>query len=74
MKKTFILEGLCCANCAAKIEAKVRKTEGVTDATVNFITTKLIIDGDEARWDEIIKKARKIVKKIEPDVNMAECR
>lgn len=72
MKKTFILEDLCCANCAAKIEAGVRALEGVTGASVNFITTKMVIEGEDGKIDDIVKKAKKIVKKIEPDVTVKE--
>lgn len=72
MKKTYLLDGLCCANCAAKIEKGVSEIDGVTSATVNFLTTKLIVEGEDAKMDDILKKTKKIVKKIEPDVAMAE--
>lgn len=72
MKKTFLLEDLCCANCAAKIEAGVQALDGVTSATVNFITTKLILEADDGKMEEIVKKMKKIVKKIEPDVTVRE--
>ncbi len=68
MKKAFRLEGLDCANCAAKIENAVKKLDGVTAASVNFMTTKMVIEGDDAKIEEIIKSAHNIVKKIEPDV------
>jgi copper chaperone CopZ len=68
MKKTFRLEGLDCANCAAKIEDRINKLEGVKEATLNFMTTKLVIDGDEDRMEEIIEAAKAIIKKLEPDV------
>ena len=68
MKKTFKLEGLDCANCAAKIENAVKKLDGVTSASVNFMTTKMVIEGDDAKIDEIVKSAHNIVKKLEPDV------
>jgi copper chaperone CopZ len=68
MKKTFKLEGLDCANCAAKIETAVKGLEGVTAATVNFMTTKMVIEGDEETFDGIVEKAKAIVKKLEPDV------
>lgn len=68
MKKTFKLDGLECANCAAKIENAVRKLDGVNSATVNFMTTKMTIDGDDNNFDDIVKAANNIVKKFEPDV------
>ena len=72
MKKTYLLEGLCCANCAAKIERGVSDIDGVTEASVNFLPTKLTFEADDSRLDEIVKKAKKIVKKVEPDVEIKE--
>ena len=72
MKKTYLLEGLCCANCAAKKERGVADIDGVTDASVNFLTTKLTFEGEDSKIDDIVKKAKKIVKKIEPDVEIKE--
>lgn len=68
MKKTFKLEGLDCANCAAKIEKAVKALDGVTSASVNFMTTKMFIEGDDTKIDEIVKAANDIVKRLEPDV------
>ena len=66
MKKTFRLEGLGCASCAAKMERDISKLVGVRSATVNFLTTKLVIEADESEMDRIVEKSRKIVKKLEP--------
>jgi copper chaperone CopZ len=41
MKKRFMIEELCCANCAAKMEAEIRKLDGVQSANINFLTQKL---------------------------------
>lgn len=70
MKKTFILEGLGCANCAAKIETAINKISGVEEATVNFLTTKMVIKGDDEKMPEIISEAAKVIKKIEPGTIM----
>lgn len=70
MKKKFILEGLECANCAAKMEKAINKLDGVKEATVNFMTTKLVIEGEDEKMPTIIKEAEKIVKNIEPQVVM----
>ena len=67
MKKTFKIEDLCCANCAAKIEDGISKLEGVESASINFIAQKLIINADEDKFDGIMKQAVKIARKIEPD-------
>lgn len=68
MKKKFLLEGLGCANCAVKMENAINKIDGVKEATVNFITTKLVIDGEDEKMPAIVQEAEKIVKKIESHV------
>lgn len=70
MTKKFILEGLECASCAAKIERAVSKIDGVRDVTVNFMTQKMLIEGDEDKMESIIEAAAKAVKKYEPDTVM----
>lgn len=67
MKKTFKLEDLDCANCAAKMEDAIKKIDGVNDASVNFMTQKLTLDADDARFAEIVRQAAKACKKVEPD-------
>ena len=67
MKKKFKLVDLDCANCAAKMEAAIKKLDGVTDAAVSFMTQKITIEADDARFDAIVKEAVKICKKVEPD-------
>jgi len=70
MKKAFRLEGLGCANCAAKMEDKISKLDGVSSATVNFMTTKLVIEGDDDKMAGILEHTKNIINKLEPDVIM----
>ena len=67
MKKKFKLMDLDCANCAAKMEDAIKKIDGVNDATVSFMMQKLTLDADDDRFDEILKEAAEICKKVEPD-------
>ncbi|MCI6569419.1 MAG: cation transporter [Dysosmobacter sp.] len=67
MKKRFSMVDLDCANCAAKMETAIKKIDGVHDATVSFLSQKLTIDADDARFDEIMKEVVKVCKKVEPD-------
>ncbi len=69
MKKVFKLEGLNCAHCAAKIEEKVAKLEGVKSVAINFMTTKMTLESD-ANMEEVVEKVKKLVNEVEPDVNM----
>lgn len=70
MKRNFRLVGLDCANCAAKMERKINAIEGVKEAVVNFMTTKLIIEVDDENSDEIFEKVREAVKSVDSEVEM----
>ena len=67
MKKTFQMIDLDCANCAAKMEEAIKRIEGVTAASVSFMTQKMTIEGNDARFDQIVKEAVRVCKKVEPD-------
>lgn len=67
MKKKFKMENLDCANCAAKMEAAVNKIEGVKEATVSFMTQRLVIEADDDRFDEIVKEAAAVCRKVDAD-------
>lgn len=67
MRKTFNLEDLDCANCAAKMEDAIKKIDGVKFASVSFMTQKLVIEIYDNEFDSVMKKVVKTVKKVEPD-------
>ena len=67
MKKIIKLEGLCCANCAAKIEEEVKRLTGVESASLSFMTQRLTIEVEAEQADEIMEEARKTAYKIEPE-------
>ena len=69
MKKRFKFV-VDCANCAAKVEAAVKKIDGVNDVTVNFMAQKMVLDADDARFDEILKEVEAVAKKVEPDCEL----
>ncbi|MCR5482623.1 MAG: cation transporter [Clostridia bacterium] len=66
MKKSYKLENLHCANCAAKMENNINKLEGV-NATVNFMTQKLMIEAEDEHFEEAVSEAQKVISKIEKD-------
>lgn len=64
MKKSYKIE-VDCANCANKMEEAAKKTAGVKDAVVNFMTQKMIVEFDEgveakAVMEEIFKNCKKV--------------
>ncbi|MBQ5324614.1 MAG: cation transporter [Oscillospiraceae bacterium] len=70
MTKTYRLTGLCCANCAARMERLIEKIDTVEEVTLNFMTTKLIVEMDEnavEQTEEIIMAA---IAKVSKEVVM----
>lgn len=70
MKKVFRLNNLDCANCAAKMEAAIGKLDGVTKATVSFMTQRLTLEVEDGRMNEILDKAEQLIRKVEPDCRL----
>lgn len=67
MKKTYKLEDLDCANCAAKMERAIKKLDGVTDASVSFLTQKLTVETDRDSLDGIMEEVVRVCRRVEPD-------
>ena len=67
MKKSYKIE-VDCANCANLMEEAAKKTEGVKDASVSFMTLKMKVEFDEgADVDAVMKNVRDNCKKVEDD-------
>lgn len=67
MKKTYKID-VDCANCAAKMEDAAKKTAGVKDASVSFMTLKMKVEfEDGADVDAVMADVLKNCKKVESD-------
>ncbi len=67
MKKSYKID-VDCANCANKMEEAAKKTAGVKDATVNFMTLKMLVEFEEgANPKEVMPVVRENCKKVEDD-------
>ncbi len=67
MRKKYSIE-VDCANCANKMEDAAKKTEGVKDAVVNFMTLKMKVEFEEgADADEVMRNVLANCKKVEDD-------
>lgn len=67
MKKTYKID-VDCANCANLMEEAAKKTEGVKDCVVSFMTLKMKVEFDEdADVDAVMKNVRANCKKVESD-------
>lgn len=72
-KKEYILEGLGCANCAAKIEREVGSLDGITAANLDFITKTLTVEFDEGLAEErLFKQTETIAKSHESNITVKE--
>ena len=70
MKKTYKIE-VDCANCANKMEDAAKKTPGVQDAAVNFMTLKMTVEFDEgAEPKTVMAEVLKNCKKVERDCDI----
>ena len=67
MKKTYKIE-VDCANCANKMEEAAKNTAGVKNATVNFMTLKMIVEFEDGQEPKaVMKEVLKNCKKVEDD-------
>ena len=67
VKKTYKID-VDCANCANLMEGAAKKTDGVKDCTVSFMTLKMKVEFDEgADVDKVMQDVRANCKKVEPD-------
>ena len=70
MKKSYKIE-VDCANCANRMEEAAKKTVGVKDATVNFMTLKMSVDFEEgADVKAVMQQVREACKKIDDDMEI----
>ncbi len=58
MKKTIKLIDLDCGHCAAKIQNAVKKIDGVTDVSVNFMNQKMVLEAPDDRFDAILAETK----------------
>ena len=65
MKRSYKLEELDCANCAAKMEAAINKLEGVEECTISFMLQRMNITADDL--DEVLPRVQEAISKVEPD-------
>ena len=71
MKKTYQIE-VDCANCANLMENAAKKTDGVRNAVVNFMTQKMIVEFEDGQEPKAVMQAvLKACNKVEPDCEIA---
>ena len=72
MKRVFILKGLDCPNCSAKIEKEVGELDGVTSSTVNLMNQTMTVQAGTSVATSLLDTVTTIVHSHEPDVEVSE--
>lgn len=67
MRKVYKINGDLCANCAAKIEDRIKGIEGVNKASVNFMMLKFTLDAQDDRFEAALEESLRAFSDIEPD-------
>lgn len=70
MKKKYLISGIDCANCAAKLEAKMNELPEVDNVVLTFATGQLLVEAPDL--DKALPALRKIADKIEPGTIIEE--
>ena len=72
MKRVFILKGLDCPNCSAKIEKEVGELDGVTSSTVNLMNQTMTVQAGTSVATSLLDTVTTIIHSHEPDVEVSE--
>ncbi|WP_052446644.1 cation transporter [Candidatus Soleaferrea massiliensis] len=68
LEKVIILEGLDCANCAAKVERAASRIRGVDNANVTFMTRKLFMEVEDGKLEQVMKELDEVIHRIDSTV------
>ncbi|MGI6205567.1 MAG: cation transporter [Anaerovoracaceae bacterium] len=70
MIKKYKMQDIDCADCAAKMERKIRKIDGVNDATISFMTQRLTLDVEDDKLDSVLEEAQRRVSKVDSEAKI----
>lgn len=70
MKRVYNLDGLDCANCAAKIENALNARDDVISASVSFMTQKLTLEIADDAFDKVLPEIRALIRKVDSDIEV----
>ncbi len=65
MKKTFKMENLDCAHCAAKMETAINKLDGVESCAINFMLQKMTLETTDDDLSNVLPAVEKAIKKVD---------
>lgn len=72
MKKSYKLENLDCANCAAKMENAINKLPEIDDCVISFMSQKMTLEAKDEEFPQILEKVQKAISKVERGCKIIE--
>ena len=67
MRKIVRFTGICCANCAARLERALEKIDGINSVQLNFMAQRVNFDIDDNKYEEVVKKIKEVTEKVLPE-------
>ena len=67
MRKIVRFTGICCANCAQKLERALEKIDGVNSVQLNFMAQRVNFDIEDSKYDEVVNKIKEVTNKVLPE-------
>ena len=67
MRKIVRFTGVCCANCAARLERALEKIDGINSVQLNFMAQRVNFDIDDNKYEEVVKKIKEVTEKVLPE-------
>ena len=71
-ERIFTIDGLDCANCAAKLERSLNTIPEIKHAAIDFMTKRLTIEAEEAQMEQAVSKAKTMIARMEPQASVRE--
>lgn len=65
MKKTFKMQNLDCAHCAAKMETAINKIDGIDSCSINFMMQKMTLETNTDNLSDVLPAIEKAIKKVD---------
>ena len=67
MRKIVRFTGICCGNCAQKLERALEKIEGINSVQLNFLAQRVNFDIEDSKYEEVVKKIKEVTAKVLPE-------
>mgnify|MGYP004465413597 CR=1 FL=1 len=68
----YRMEGIDCADCAAKLEGKLAGIQGISRVQISFMNSTLQFDCESSETERILQEVKEVAHKEEPDTSISE--